>query len=706
MTDQLIPNQANDGTPLDPAVVALAKAIRQHESDNNYYSKGKSDEFGAYQYTKDTWKSDAKKYLGDENASMTPENQDKAAYYSIKELKDAGKTPEQVASIWNSGDENAYLQNKKGKNSYGVDYDVPGYVNSVIGIYKGYKDQAVSGGTATAEASSVPTFTPAPPPPKKTALEKTANTLGTIFGGNKIGEALGASKVKNEIKDGSLPGVVPVDYSKLSPEALARLQAKGVPTNEQEQRQETARTVTTPTGKALLGDAARIGLNFVPAGKLAEGAKVGLTALGVGERAVPFLSKVVTGGAIGYGADVSNNFANGQDGGKAFKPGAGTLLGGTLPFVSPLIRGARAVVNEVLGAGTGVGGKTITEFQNAIAAGGERAKAARQALRGQISPEMIVSDAKDALGQIIKERGSEYESTLSKLQGKNNVIDHQPVIEAFNKMLEDYGVFANPDGTANFSRAPGLARYQKDLTQLSHTLADWGTQAGDNSIVGMDKLKQTIDDFRIGSSDSRKFDSFVTELRNEAKKSIFTTLENSGTSGKKLAAQYKSLLSDFSGKTDEIKEIQRQLSLGDKASTDTAFRKLTTVLRTNNEMRKATIQRLNELTDGKLLGKIAGQQMNEIIPRGLVGRFADVGLAGKVLAGGAITKLLPMAFLTSPRAVAEITQALGLPVSKAIMVEQAIAKMLGESGVAQLKNQGILFGSSAAKSGVTANENK
>src|SRR5690242_4266201 len=93
---------SSTGEQLDPSVVTLAKAIRSVESTDNYNAHGKSGEFGAYQFMPDTWKIKAKQFLGDENAPMTPINQDKVVYYSIKELKDQGYSPEEIASTWNS----------------------------------------------------------------------------------------------------------------------------------------------------------------------------------------------------------------------------------------------------------------------------------------------------------------------------------------------------------------------------------------------------------------------------------------------------------------------------------------------------------------------------------------------------------------------------------------------------------------------------
>ncbi len=114
-------------------VIKLALAIRQVESGGNYQAKGGSGEYGAYQYMPATWKSTAKQYLGDENAEMTIRNQNIATAKKLNDLLDRGYSPEQVASIWNSGQPT--WEGKVGVNKYGQKYNVPAYVNKVMTQY-------------------------------------------------------------------------------------------------------------------------------------------------------------------------------------------------------------------------------------------------------------------------------------------------------------------------------------------------------------------------------------------------------------------------------------------------------------------------------------------------------------------------------------------------------------------------------------------
>lgn len=128
---------------LDPTVVNMARAIKSVETQGQsdpYKASGKSGEYGAYQYTPETWKGDSQKYLGQEVPlqGATIEQQNKVAYGKIKDLKTQGYNPQQVASIWNSGKPDP--TGNVGTNSKGVKYDTPQYVKSVVNSYQQFKN--------------------------------------------------------------------------------------------------------------------------------------------------------------------------------------------------------------------------------------------------------------------------------------------------------------------------------------------------------------------------------------------------------------------------------------------------------------------------------------------------------------------------------------------------------------------------------------
>lgn len=134
---------------LDNDVKNLAIAIRQTESGGDFKAKGKSGEYGAYQFTEPTWNSYAQKHLGKVTPlkQATPEQQNEVAYKQLKEWKDKGFNPGQIASMWNAGEgePDAYTgkfsngASSSGVNKYNVKFNVPDYAKSVATAYQKIK---------------------------------------------------------------------------------------------------------------------------------------------------------------------------------------------------------------------------------------------------------------------------------------------------------------------------------------------------------------------------------------------------------------------------------------------------------------------------------------------------------------------------------------------------------------------------------------
>ena len=144
MPSTLVPDIREPVVEMDRDVINLAKSIRQKESGGDFNKTcdaGTSK--GGYQWQPGTWKEHAKKALGDENAEMTPDNQNAVAYTIIKSWKDKGLNPAQIAAKWNSGSETGW-ENKVGINVINgqrIKYNVPKYVKEVTDTYQQLKQQ-------------------------------------------------------------------------------------------------------------------------------------------------------------------------------------------------------------------------------------------------------------------------------------------------------------------------------------------------------------------------------------------------------------------------------------------------------------------------------------------------------------------------------------------------------------------------------------
>ena len=146
---------------LDTQVVDLAKAIRENESRGNFNARGASGEWGGYQFTQGTWDNYAKEAgVNAKWGEASPQQQNEVAYKKLKQWKDQGYNVGQIASMWNAGPgrPNAYAENWKGTNAYGVEYDTPAYAKKVAEAYQKYKSERVLAERKT----QVPTTTTQP----------------------------------------------------------------------------------------------------------------------------------------------------------------------------------------------------------------------------------------------------------------------------------------------------------------------------------------------------------------------------------------------------------------------------------------------------------------------------------------------------------------------------------------------------------------
>src|SRR5574343_120105 len=110
-------------SPIELEVKRVAHAIMLLETGGDSTLVGKSGERGIYQFMPRTWRRWSREVGVEE---MTVPNQKKVAEHKIRRWVEAGYTPQQIASMWNSGSPN--WKNRKGVNRFGVKFDTEKYV--------------------------------------------------------------------------------------------------------------------------------------------------------------------------------------------------------------------------------------------------------------------------------------------------------------------------------------------------------------------------------------------------------------------------------------------------------------------------------------------------------------------------------------------------------------------------------------------------
>ena len=310
---------------------------------------------------------------------------------------------------------------------------------------------------------------------------------------------------------------------------------------------------------------------------------------------------------------------------------------------SAITRGAGSTAAALLGNTTGAGSEAIKQAYSAGRAGGSKADEFSGNMRGNVPMTDVLDAAKADLSVMQKMKSAEYNSNMASVRGSKEVIDFSGI----NKSLADakakvmYG-----SQVKNPQAAQALSSIQKEI-------GDWNKldPAQYHTPEGMDALKQKIG----GIVESIPFEAKTARMVGG---DVYNSIKSEIT---KQAPEYAKTMKDYVAASDQIKEIERALSLGQKSSVDTAMRKLQSLMRnnvnTNYGNRQALARQLEQMGGKDLMPALAGQALNSPTPRGLqsLGTTGAIG-ATAALGNPSALGLIP---LQSPRLVGEAALAAG-----------------------------------------------
>jgi ribosomal protein S17E len=273
---------------------------------------------------------------------------------------------------------------------------------------------------------------------------------------------------------------------------------------------------------------------------------------------------------------------------------------------------------------------------------------------------------------------AEYGEQFDKIKQMKNQIDITPIKDKIVKNLHDslnvkFEIKQDPitgevTRNVNYNNQPLPQHQINNVKKVVDLVENWD----DLTPKGVDYLKRQIDNFYMGNRDSRQYDRFINGVRNSAKE-VLT----------KNVPQYSKMTQKYAKFTEIEEEIGRALSLDDKAMVDTGLRKLMSTMRENFEWRKNLVQKLDEVSHGELLPKIAGYTMQSYMPKGLVGKL-EMGTGAMITYLHGIDPILATALaMSSPRLSGEFIYMLG----KAAKALNKIPK--GNTGIETGLRQGL-----------------
>lgn len=332
---------------------------------------------------------------------------------------------------------------------------------------------------------------------------------------------------------------------------------------------------------------------------------------------------------------------------------AADVLAKTASYVDPLSLTAKTVssaanvipktTTAALGTTTGVGTEAISQAYQAGKTGGETAAQFRQNLRGQADMTDVLDAAKANLEEVRKQRSAAYKAGMENIKGDKTIIDFAGIDKAVQNTFDQY----------TFKGQTKNKLAVEKINEAKAAIDNWKTldPAEFHTPEGIDALKQQVGQILEDLTPMSPSDTAVKGIYNAIKNEITTQ-----------APTYAKTMKAYSDSIDLIREIERSLSLNNKASADTAMRKLQSLMRnnvnTNYGQRLSLARELEAIGGRQMMPALAGQALSDLVPRGIQRATAPLNALGLFATGG-LPATVTGAALSSPRVVGETAFAAG-----------------------------------------------
>ena len=320
-----------------------------------------------------------------------------------------------------------------------------------------------------------------------------------------------------------------------------------------------------------------------------------------------------------------------------------------------------AVGKPLLGSLTGVGSENIA---NAAKAGYAGDTSFVNQMRGNAAMNEPLDAARANLSAMRQNKNNAYRSGMTDITGDKSVLNFNDIDSALQKAKDSISF----KGKAKDDVA------LQNIDELSKEINAWRNldPAEYHTPEGLDALKQ-----RIGAITNRI--PYEEANSNRIGGDVYNAVKDTISAQ---APKYAEVMKDYHEASDTIKEIEKALSLGNKASADTAMRKLQSITRnnvsTNYGQRLNLAQQLEQEGGRPFINALSGQAMNSSTARGLAGTAENFSTLGGFLHPG-LWAALPF---QTPRIVGEGLYAGG-------RAAKAVSKLSKKTGIGQGKANAI-----------------
>jgi hypothetical protein len=368
-----------------------------------------------------------------------------------------------------------------------------------------------------------------------------------------------------------------------------------------------------------------------------------LSSVSQAPKALALAEALKTGGmakGVGTGMNIAGGAGNAALGTLLVDPEntlEGAAIGAAIPAAGAAIPAVgNALANAIGGVGTHTGGESIKTAARSGMEGGQSGAAFIDNLRGNVPMTDVLDKAKAGLAQIGADRAQAYREGMKGVTADKSILSFNGIDDAIKNALGKVsygGQVTNQKGAEVAQELADAVRNWKGLNPEQFHTAE-----------GLDALKRSVS----GTVESIPFEQNTAR---QVGGDVYNAIKREISSQ---APDYAKTMKEYSDASELIGEMQRALSLGKGASTDTSMRKLQSVMRNNvntNYGNRLDLARALEENGGvEIMPSLAGQALNSWTPRGL----GNVAVGATGLAGAAINpSILGALLFQSPRLVGE-----------------------------------------------------
>lgn len=299
---------------------------------------------------------------------------------------------------------------------------------------------------------------------------------------------------------------------------------------------------------------------------------------------------------------------------------------------------AKPLLGRLSGVGTGAIDESLKGSKDFV-----------KAMRGDITGEEVVNNAKSALYSLKEQRASAYQAQLDKISKIDTPVDTTNLTDHIANLMKKYNIQVDPvTGKLDTSRIAMGKTGRQDIEDVLDTINSWGTKPDDVTPKGMDVLKRQLDDFYSDSSQARQF---VSSARKAVKDTIVDAVP-----------EYDTMTKGYSEATQLIKDIEsglmmRKQNMTGRITGDQTLRRLMSSMKDNFALRKDLVDILGAKGDVDVAGQVAGHMMRSPMPMGLSGTGPSI--AGQAAYAMINPKFWPVLAASSPRVQGEFLRYFG-----------------------------------------------